>query len=158
MKLISYNDSYYKHIQDFQINASQLQFTIAPLDNIRLAKQNPNRHCILGLSEQNDLVVFFVLHEDSEFTNYFSTTPETTIFVRSLSTDERHLRQGYAKKSLALLDTYLLEHMPHIKHIALLVDKPNQIAYKLYISLGFEDVGVEVNNDGDMQLLMEKSI
>lgn len=158
MKLVAYDDAYYEKIENFQINSSQLEFTNAPLDNIKLAKQNPNRHCILGLSNQNDLVVFYVLHEDCEFTNYFSTPAESTIFIRSLSTDERHLRKGYARKSLERLDAYLVEHMSHIKHIALLVDKPNQIAYQLYTSLGFKDVKVEVDNDGDIQLLMEKSL
>lgn len=47
MKLVAYDDAYYEKIENFQINSSQLEFTNAPLDNIRLAKQNPNRHCEL---------------------------------------------------------------------------------------------------------------
>ncbi len=48
--------------------------------------------------------------------------------------------------------------MPHIKHITLLVDIPNQIAYELYIKLGFVDTGIEINNDGDLTKLMEKNL
>ncbi|MCJ0952378.1 GNAT family N-acetyltransferase [Mammaliicoccus sciuri] len=158
MKLIAYNDNYYDKVQSYQMDDSQLQFTKSPQENIELAAQNKNRHCILGLSEDDKLAVFFVLHEHSEFTNYFSTPDESTIFVRSLSTDKRYLRQGYAKESLQQLNQYLSEHMPHIKHIALLVDIPNQIAYELYIKLGFVDTGVEINNDGDLTKLMEKDL
>ncbi|MFT2141179.1 GNAT family N-acetyltransferase [Mammaliicoccus sp. I-M35] len=158
MKLIAYNDNYYDKVQSYQMDHSQLQFTKTPKENIELAAQNKNRHCILGLSEDDKLAVFFVLHEHSEFINYFSTPDESTIFVRSLSTDKRYLRQGYAKQSLQQLNHYLLEHMPHIKHIALLVDIPNQIAYELYIKLGFVDTGVEINNDGDLTKLMEKDL
>ncbi|MDT0711875.1 GNAT family N-acetyltransferase [Mammaliicoccus sciuri] len=158
MKLIAYNDNYYDKVQSYQMDNSQLQFTKTPKENIELAVQNKNRHCILGLTEDDNLAVFFVLHEQSEFTKYFSTPDESTIFVRSLSTDKRYLRQGYAKESLQQLNQYLSEHMPHIKHIALLVDIPNQIAYELYIKLGFVDTDVEINNDGDLTKLMEKDL
>ena len=158
MKLVAYNDNYYDKVQSYQMDDSQLQFTKSPQENIELAAQNKNRHCILGLTEDDNLAVFFVLHEHSEFTKYFSTPDESTIFVRSLSTDKRYLRQGCAKESLQQLNHYLSEHMPHIKHIALLVDIPNQIAYELYIKLGFVDTGIEINNDGDLTKLMEKDL
>lgn len=158
MKLIAYNDNHYDKVPSYQMDDSQLQFTKSPQENIKLAAQNKNRHCILGLTEDDNLAVFFVLHEHSEFTKYFSTPDESTIFVRSLSTDKRYLRQGYAKQSLQQLNHYLSEHMPHINHITLLVDIPNRIAYELYNKLGFVDTGVEINNDGDLTILMEKHL
>ncbi|UTI85992.1 hypothetical protein NIT60_06075 [Mammaliicoccus sciuri] len=74
MKLIAYNDNYYDKVQSYQMDDSQLQFTKSPQENIELAAQNKNRHCILGLTEDDNLAVFFVLHEHSEFTKVLFNT------------------------------------------------------------------------------------
>lgn len=158
MQLIKYNDTYYQSMLDYKINDTQLQFTKSPIENLQLAKNNSNRHCILGINNQNEVVVFFVLHEYCEFTKHFPTPSKSTIFVRSLSTDERHLRKGYARESLAQLDHFLSQQMPHIKHVALLVDKPNHIAYQLYMRLGFKDINIDVNHTGTIQTLMLKDL
>ncbi|QRN48785.1 GNAT family N-acetyltransferase [Macrococcoides bohemicum] len=76
-----------------------------------------------------------MLHEHSEFESKFEV--DNSIYLRSFSTDNRHLRQGYAKQALFALPEFIMSNFPHIKYITLLVDVPNIVAHDMYLKLGF---------------------
>lgn len=158
MYLCNYNENNMKKVNNFKISNEQLKFTKSPIENVNKAIHDQDRHCILGMTDQNEIATFFVLHKNSEYRDYFKTQSNKTLLLRSLSTDNRLLKQGYAKQSLILLDKFIKKTFPDIESIALVVNKPNKIAYNLYLSLGFIDMNTEIKKKNVTQLLMQKAL
>lgn len=136
MKLIRYTQNHEDLLEQFELTEEQLKFVKSPEVNISVAKEDANRSPIFGLNEEGIPVVFFVLHEHSEFEIKFEV--DNSIYIRSFATDYRHLRNGYAKQALIALPEFIMSHFPHIKYITLLVDVPNTVAHDMYLKLGFE--------------------
>ncbi len=135
MKLIRSTHYHEDLLEQFELTEEQLKFVKSPEVNINVAKEDTNRTPIFGLNEEGIPVVFFVLHEHSEFESKFEV--DNSIYLRSFSTDNRHLRQGYAKQALIALPEFIMSNFPHIKYITLLVDVPNIVAHDMYLKLGF---------------------
>ncbi|MCH4985869.1 GNAT family N-acetyltransferase [Macrococcoides goetzii] len=136
MKLIQYTHHNKDLLEQFELTDEQLRFVKSPEVNVSVAKKDSNRTPIFGLNDEGKAVVFFVLHEHSEFESQFKV--DNSIYIRSFSTDHRHLRKGYAKQALIALPEFIMSHFPHIKYITLLVDVPNSVAHDMYLKLGFE--------------------
>lgn len=135
MKLIRSTHYHEDLLEQFELTEEQLKFVKSPEVNINVAKEDTNRTPIFGLNEEGIPVVFFVLHEHSEFESKFEV--DNSIYLRSFSTDNRHLRQGYAKQALIALPEFIMSNFPHIKYITLLVDVPDIVAHDMYLKLGF---------------------
>lgn len=136
MKLIPLLDDNNAYLEQFELTEAQLKFVKSPKQNVEAAKVDNNRNPIFGLNENGEPMVFFVLHEHSEYEREFEV--ENSIYVRSFATDHRHLRKGYAKQALSALPEFIRHHFPHIEYITLLVDVPNTAAKEMYLKLGFE--------------------
>lgn len=136
MKLIPLSDNNMVYLEQFELTEAQLKFVKSPKKNVEVAKADNNRTPIFGLNENDEPVVFFVLHEHSEYEHAFDV--ENSIYVRSFATDYRHLRKGYAKQALSAFSEFIRHHFPHIEYITLLVDIPNTAAKEMYLKLGFE--------------------
>ncbi|MCU7556922.1 GNAT family N-acetyltransferase [Macrococcus capreoli] len=134
MKLVQYSQAP-GLLTQFELTESQLKFVKSPDENIKIAKVDQNRTAIFGINEEGNPVVFFVLHEHSEFEHEFDVP--NSIYVRSFSTDCRYLRKGYATQALTALPNFLKTYFPHIEYITLLVDVPNDSAREMYIKQGF---------------------
>ncbi|WP_414044321.1 GNAT family N-acetyltransferase [Macrococcus animalis] len=155
MKLIPLIDDDNAYLEQFELTEEQLKFVKSPKTNVEVANEDNNRTPIFCLNEEGKPVVFFVLHEHSEYEHAFDV--ENSIYVRSFATDHRHLRKGYAKQALLALPEFIRHHFPHIKYITLLVDVPNTAAKEMYLKLGFIQ-GKEIKGERYPAYTMTKSI
>lgn len=137
MQFKIYEKNLQKYIDQFQLSQEQLLFVKSPEENVEMAKKDLKRIPMLVFNDSDDCVVFFTLHEHSEFEHLFGLN--NSIYIRSFSTDHRFLRNGYAKKTLLELPDFLIEYFPHIDYITLLVDEPNSMAKQMYLDCGFQD-------------------
>lgn len=158
MVLLNYESKYLPHILNYQLTYDQIHFPKTPFVHINNAKHNANVNCILGFNDDNHLVTFFVLQQSSEYAKYFTSTENTTIFLKAFSTDARFLQNGYAKSCLLLLDDFVKTHFPHIQSIALVVNEDNIISYNLYKAVGFNNTGQTVLKCSVKQHLLQKDI
>lgn len=155
MKLIQYTHHNKDLLEQFELTDEQLRFVKSPEVNISVAKEDANRTPIFGLNEAGIPVVFFVLHEHSEFESKFEV--DNSIYIRSFATDYRHLRNGYAKQALIALPEFIMSNFPHIKYITLLVDVPNTVAHDMYVKLGFKQ-GKKIKGERYPAYCMTKEI
>ncbi len=151
MNLLAYKESFQPLIEQYQLSEDQLEFTGTPLECIKLAKEERDRHCILAIEEE-ELVTFFVLHEN-EGPKSYSDNP-TAILLRAFSTDFKYQGKGYAKQSLILLPDFVRAHFPHITDIVLGVNLRNTAAQALYKKCGFIDEGRRMMGKRGEQIIM----
>lgn len=123
-------------IDGYQLSEEQLRFVKSPQENVETAKSDTNRMPVLALADSGECLGFFVLHEHSEFEDCFKL--EKSIYVRSFSIDQRHLRKGFASEILSKIPEFVKKHYPHVEYITLLVDQPNSTARDMYLKSGFE--------------------
>lgn len=135
LQIININD---ERILNYQLTDAQLEFTMHPVEASKLAKNDSERH-LIGYDVDGELTTFFVLHEEEGVKDY-SNNPNA-ILLRSFSTDVRHLGKGYAKKALLELPHFIAWHFAHIDEVVLAVNLHNEIAQKLYFTVGFVDEG-----------------
>ena len=148
MELVKYNSQYDSLINDYYLLEEQLYYSAMPADAVAISKNNNDRHAILGL-DNNELVTFFILHEN-EAVQPYSNQPND-ILLRSFSTNHIHQGKGYARKTLELLPEFMKEHIPHIDGIVLGVNVKNTVALSLYKKCGYVDEGDRVmGNKGEM--------
>ena len=138
MHLQFYSDEDFALIKHYEISSDQLNFTGNPLEAIKLAKEDGDRHPVLVM-EGSELVSFFVLHKNNGVKEFSAT--ENAILLRTFSTDYRHLQKGYAKKALQLLPQFIRTYFPRIQSIVLAVNYNNTIAQSLYEKGGYMDEG-----------------
>lgn len=139
MELFEYEVRYKKIIENYALSEEQLQFTGNPKECVELSEADENRHSILAI-ENNELVTFFVLHENKGVKPY-SENPNAML-LRSFSTDYNYQGKGYAKQSLILLPGFVRKEYPHINEIVLAVNVKNIAAQSLYKKCGYIDEGM----------------
>lgn len=139
MQLCEYEERFDRQVANYQLSEEQLNFTGAPGECIALAKEDADRHSILAM-ENNQLVTFFVLHENEGVEPY--SDHANAILLRAFSTDYNQQGKGYAKQVLLQLPDFVRAQFPHINEIVLAVNKRNIAAQSLYKNCGFVDEGV----------------
>lgn len=139
MNLIRYERNLKDKIDNYNLSEEQLQYTGTPSNAVELGNLDSNRHAILAINN-NDLVTFFVLHENEGVKPYSENS--NAILLRTFSTDYRHQGKGYAKQSLLLLPKFIKGEFKHINEIVLAVNVKNLAAQTLYKKCGFIDEGV----------------
>lgn len=140
MYLVEYEEKFKDKIENYSLSDEQLQYTGTPSIGVDLSKFDLDRHAILAI-EDNELVTFFVLHENEGVKPYSEN--ERAILLRTFSTDFHHQGKGYAKQSLLLLPQFVRTQFPHINEISLAVNARNTAAQSLYKKCGFLDEGVK---------------
>lgn len=139
MQLCEYEERFDRQVANYQLSEEQLCFTKAPGECIALSKEDADQHSILAM-ENNQLVTFFVLHENEGVEPY--SDHANAILLRAFSTDYNQQGKGYAKQVLLQLPDFVRAQFPHINEIVLAVNKRNIAAQSLYKNCGFVDEGV----------------
>lgn len=134
MKLVEYNSSHESMIENYYVKDDT--YTGLPEKAVKIAALQDKYHPVLCI-ESDVLVTFFVL--DGGDDKYTYTDQKDTLLLRSFSTDSRHLRKGYARKSLELLKAFVQENYSGIHEVILGVNLKNTPAVNLYQDCGFHD-------------------
>lgn len=138
IKLVPYTEEYKEVLQTYTLPEEQVLFTAHPMELLDIVKQDPTRNPIVILAN-NKPVGIFSLQSGSRVQEY--TTKENTLLLTSFSINYAEQGNGYAKRALQLLPSYVDLHFPNIEEIVLAVNERNIPARKLYIKVGFEDRG-----------------
>lgn len=141
MELYLYHPKFNELIQNYYLPDEQLHYSATPKESIEVSKEDKDRYPVLGI-DNNELVVFFILHENDGVRPYSGR--ENAVLLRSFSTNYKHQGQGYAKQSLQQLPDFMRVHLPHIDTIVLAVNVNNTAAQSLYKKSGYIDEGVRV--------------
>ncbi|MEK4229605.1 GNAT family N-acetyltransferase [Solibacillus sp. FSL H8-0538] len=136
MELVFYNETLRTAIESYTLTEEQLQFTISPMEALKLVKKDADRFPILAM-EQEKLVTFFILHKKGGVKE-FSDNPHA-ILLRSFSTDFHEQGKGFARQSLMQLPEFMKIHFPEINEIVLCVNSGNAVARRLYEKCGYID-------------------
>lgn len=151
MELYLYHPKFNDLIQNYYLPEEQLYYSATPKESIEMSKGDKDRFPVLGI-DNNELVVFFILHENDGVRPYSSK--ENAILLRSFSTNYKHQGQGYAKQSLQQLPDFIRVHLPHIDTIILAVNVNNTAAQSLYKKCGYIDEGVRVEGEKGELIVM----
>ncbi|TDM07938.1 GNAT family N-acetyltransferase [Macrococcus lamae] len=155
MKLVKYDETMIDQLNQYELTEAQLKFVKSPAVKMKEAETETSMQLVLGLNENEEAVVFFVLDTDSEFRQSFEVEPY--IYVSSFSTDHRHLRKGYATAALQALPGFVNTYYPDVEWITLIVDEPNAKAKDMYIKQGFE-LGLPIHGPRHPGFIMKKQI
>ncbi len=79
MELFEYEERFKKQVESYELSEEQLQFTGTPKKCVELSKADTDRHSILFLAN-NELVTFFVLHENAGV-NPYSKNPKAIVIT-----------------------------------------------------------------------------
>ncbi|MGU3370260.1 GNAT family N-acetyltransferase [Bacillus mycoides] len=151
MGLFEYEERFKKQVECYELSEEQLQFTGTPKKCVELSKADTDRHSILFLAN-NELVTFFVLHENAGV-NPYSKNPKAML-LRAFSTDYYYQGKGHTKQSLLLLPDFVRKEYPHISEIVLAVNVKTITAQLLYKKCGFIDEGVrKIGKKGELIIM-----
>ncbi|MBB4826004.1 RimJ/RimL family protein N-acetyltransferase [Sporosarcina luteola] len=139
MHLVEYEDHYREKIDSYYLSDEQLHYTETPSKAVERSRLDLDRHPVLAIKD-NDLITFFVLHENEGVKPYSEN--RKAILLRAFSTDFRYQGKGYAKQSLLLLPQFIRTQFPHINEIVLAVNVKNTAAQELYKKCGYKDKGI----------------
>ncbi|MCM3734864.1 GNAT family N-acetyltransferase [Bacillus cytotoxicus] len=151
MELFEYEERFKKQVESYELSEEQLQFTGTPKKCVELSKVDTDRHSILFLVN-NELVTFFVLHENAGVNPYSKNLK--AMLLRAFSTDYYYQGKGHAKQSLLLLPDFVRKEYPHISEIVLAVNMKNITAQLLYKKCGFIDEGIrKIGKKGELIIM-----
>lgn len=139
VELVSYTEKLISDVKHIALDISDCQFTKTPVENIKLAAHDSERHPTLIYNHKHQCVGFFTLHEEQGVAPY--TTNKVAIFFRSFSIDKNQRGKGYAKKVMDALPGYLSKQFPDIDEIYLTVNNDNIVAQALYKQANYENAG-----------------
>lgn len=108
--------------------------------------QVPNVYWI-GISRYEEMSKLFAIKADDDYVGLIGGGYDedgVTGYINPLMIDYRHQKNGYAKKALFLIITYLRDTL-HVSRININHHKENDVAGKLYESLGFLVYGENEN-------------
>jgi ribosomal protein S18 acetylase RimI-like enzyme len=134
--LIKYNETYTRKLSDFHLPEDQLQFTGMPLDKIHNPAISKDTSHVVILHD-GEPVGYFALEKGEKLRKY--TSNQEARLLTSFSIDTRHQGQGFAKKGLHQLPSFIRENLPDTNEVVLGVNKRNQAAISLYLKTGFTD-------------------
>lgn len=136
VSLVEYNETYKRKLSDFHLPGDQLQFTSMPLDKIRNPSISKDTSHIVILHD-DEPVGYFALEKGEKLCKY-SSNPKARLLT-SFSIDATRQGQGFAKKGLHLLPSFIRENLPDTNEVVLGVNKRNKAAISLYLKTGFTD-------------------
>lgn len=134
MYLKAYEPELFEQVKILEILESDSKFTKSPIENIKSANQDSDRHPTLVMDNES-CIAFFTLHEGNGPKPY--TDNPQAVFFRSFSVDRRYRGQGIGKRTLELLPAYIKQFYIYINEITLAVNTDNEKAINLYKQAGF---------------------
>ncbi|MHA7136528.1 GNAT family N-acetyltransferase [Rossellomorea arthrocnemi] len=134
--LVEYNETYERNLKEFHLPEDQLEFTSMPLDKIHNPSISKDTSHVVILHDEEP-VGYFALEKGEKLRKY--TSNQEARLLTFFSIDARHQGQGFAKKGLQQLPSFIKENLPDTNEVVLGVNKRNQAAISLYLKTGFTD-------------------
>ncbi|MEI5990668.1 hypothetical protein A5881_002173 [Enterococcus termitis] len=138
MYLAMYDDTHQTHIDNYCLSERKLRYVREPKIALALTKRDPKRHAVL-VFEGEYLVAFMTLYETKNDISYSDN--KKSLLVQDLSTDYRHLRNGYVKQAVQLLPDFIRQHFTTIEQLIIVVNEDKAFTQALRIDAGFKDTG-----------------
>ncbi|WP_251943509.1 MULTISPECIES: GNAT family N-acetyltransferase [Staphylococcus] len=134
-----YEQDDWETVKNIAITDEDRNFTKTPIDNIKLAQEDPSRYPTLVFNSEDQCIGFFTLHTDGGVAPY--TENPNAVFFRSFSIDNRYRGKGYGNIAMQCLSQFISDQMPKIDEIYLTVNDNNIGAQKLYERCYYQYVG-----------------
>ena len=147
LTLIQSSDPIETLFSNYQIKNAQ--FTAYPLDALKNFEWQTAYP--IAIKYENQIIGFFILDALKGQTLY--DLPDDSYLLRSFSIHQSFLRKGYAKKALTKLPAWLKHQDILPKQLYLAVNYKNQVAQKLYLSVGIKDTGLKFQGVAGEQYL-----
>ncbi|MGX7264677.1 hypothetical protein [Enterococcus crotali] len=138
MYLAMYDDTHQTHIDNYCLSERKLRYVREPKIALALTKRDPKRHAVL-VFEGEYLVAFMTFYETKNDISYSDN--KKSLLVQDLSTDYRHLRNGYVKQAVQLLPDFIRQHFTTIEQLIIVVNEDKAFTQALRIDAGFKDTG-----------------
>ena len=147
MRLIEYDDQIglMKQIDSYNLLKNQRIFSALPKESIVDSSKKKNRHPIVLVTNNEIVTTFFILQEKEGIETYSDN--KHAILLRSFSTNSKYQGNGFAKKALQLLPSYIRSHFESINEIVLAVNSVNTVAITLYKKCGFIDTSRRIKTE-----------
>lgn len=152
MYLKLYNDTYQTLIDNYCLSKIKLRYVREPKIAIALTKKDPLRHAVL-VFENEHLVAFFTLFESKGSSTYSDN--KHNLLVQDLSTDFRHLRNGYVKQAVQLLPTFIHQHFSNINQLTLIINEDKAFTKAFCFEAGFKNISHELPHIYGSQILLQ---
>ena len=134
----------------YDLLEEQRRFTAFPEDAIEKCKEDPERHPVVILYD-NQPAGFFVLHGRSGVMDYSDN--QNAMLLRAYSINLSFQGKGIASKSILLLKHFVKEHFTQVDEIILAVNHSNIMAQNVYKKGGFIDLGKRaMGREGEMYI------
>lgn len=136
MYLSMYEETHEALIRNYCLSEKKIRYVREPKIAIALIKKDPLRHAVLAF-EGDHLVAFLTLYEANGGSSY--STNKHCLLVQDLSTDYRHLRNGYVKQAIQLLPTFVQHHFPTANELMVIVNEDKAFTQALCNDAGFQN-------------------
>lgn len=134
----------------YDLLEEQRRFTAFPEDALEKCKEDPERHPVVILYD-NEPAGFFVLHGWSGVKDYSDN--QNAMLLRAYSINLTFQGKGIASKSILLLKRFVKEHFTQVDEIILAVNHSNIMAQNVYKKGGFIDQGKRaMGREGEMYI------
>lgn len=153
--LEKYDEIYLEDIKNYYLEEVQLEYTALPVWGLEEALKNPEKMPVLVVSESR-MIGFFILDRGEARAIYSNN--KNAILLRSFSIENQWQGKGYAKKALSLLKNFINSNFIGIEEVVLGVNHRNSKAYSLYLNVGFEDKGENIQGTKGLQHVMHMKI
>lgn len=139
ISLSFYKPEHLPELYAFTLHDDDKRFTALPKEVLTQALSIQERYPVVIL--KGDLPIgFFILHTSKEIIAPYSNNP-FALLLSSLSLNSAHHGQGYAKKAMLQLPSFVNGYFPWCDEIILAVNHLNTRAKQLYMKTGFLDKG-----------------
>ena len=137
MDLVFYDNKYDEHLEKFELESAQEQFTAYPKEILETLVDR-ERHYILIVRDKT-VVGYFVLHENNGPLEIGSHNK--ALLIRALAISKNEQNKGYALSAMKMLPNFVREHFKSAEELVLVVNHANIPAQNLYKKSGFSDTG-----------------
>lgn len=136
MYLKMYNDTHQSLIDHYCLSDIKLRYVREPRIAIALTQKDPRRHAVL-IFEDKHLVAFLTLFEAKGSSPYSDN--KNCLIVQDISTDFRHLNNGYVRQAIQLLPSFIRQHFSTIDQLMIVVNEDKAFTQALCVDAGFKD-------------------
>ncbi|MBT2680200.1 GNAT family N-acetyltransferase [Bacillus sp. ISL-35] len=143
-----YNNEFKSCLLNYTLLDEQRRFTALPAEALEKCEEEPDRHPVVILYEEQP-AGFFVLHGKEGVKTYSEN--QNAMLLRAYSINLPYQGKGIASESIKLLKQFAKEHFPLVNEIILAVNHSNIMAQNVYKKGGFIDQGKRaMGREGEM--------
>ncbi len=159
IQLKYYEDSHKEALLSYQLPPEQAPFTASPgtvFERIAARNAQGDFSAIpISIFSEAEPIGLFVLDSGTDLNLW--TTNTRAVFLRSLSINPAFQGQGIGTLAMQHLPEFIAGHMPElsVNEIVLGVNRENHTGQKLYIRIGFQEYGFNMNPPFVGQIIMK---